>query len=175
MKPIEGFVACICEGAAERTIINILLENRLLCFRKDQLIDGRTIQCRKAKNFEEEYLSRGFSEKITVFRILDSHREDFKLSALYQQKVKVLNVITAPEIEMLIIHKLGKYSAYQKSGKKPSVYCKELLKTRSIKSEDFMRKFFSDVDQLVVAIHEHKSKSKQKKDELFLADLLISE
>ena len=52
---------------------------------------------------EEKYLRKGFLEKISVIRILDSRRENFKLSKAYEQKVDVINVITAPEIEMLII------------------------------------------------------------------------
>jgi len=42
-------------------------------------------------------------DKISVIRILDSRRENFKLSKAYEHKVDVINVITAPEIEMLII------------------------------------------------------------------------
>ena len=37
-----------------------------------------------------------------MIRILDSRRENFKISKAYQFMVDVINVITAPEIEMLI-------------------------------------------------------------------------
>lgn len=37
-----------------------------------------------------------------MIRILDSRREEFRLSKAYEQKIDVVNVITAPEIEMLI-------------------------------------------------------------------------
>lgn len=40
----------------------------------------------------------------------------------------VINVITAPEIEMLIIFNEDKYKEFKKSGKKPSDFCKEDLK-----------------------------------------------
>ena len=36
-----------------------------------------------------------------MIRILDSRREEFRLSKAYEQKVDVVNVITAPEIEIL--------------------------------------------------------------------------
>ena len=37
----------------------------------------------------------------TVFKMLDSRRENFRLSKAYADKVKVINVITVPEIETL--------------------------------------------------------------------------
>lgn len=43
------------------------------------------------------------------FRALDSRRENFKLSKAYAGKVDVINVITAPEIEMLIIFNEDKH------------------------------------------------------------------
>lgn len=38
----------------------------------------------------------------------------FKLSKTYEHKVQVVNVITAPEIEMLIICAEGKYREYER-------------------------------------------------------------
>ena len=61
------------------------------------------------KTFEERFLRKGFKDQISVIRILDSRREEFRLSKAYEQKVDVINVITAPEIEMLIIHSEGAY------------------------------------------------------------------
>ena len=47
------------------------------------------------------------SRSDTYGKILDSRREEFRLSKAYEQKIDVVNVITAPEIEMLIIHAEG--------------------------------------------------------------------
>ena len=54
----EGLVACICEGGAERTIIKILLDNDLLKFSNEQLLDGEILgkRDRSAKNFEKNHL-----------------------------------------------------------------------------------------------------------------------
>lgn len=41
----------------------------------------------------------------------------------YAGKVDVINVVTAPEIEMLIIFNEDKYKEFKKSGKKPSSSC----------------------------------------------------
>ena len=97
------YTACICEGGAERAILDLLLDHHMLIFEREDLIEEEVLRCRSAKEFEGKYLKKGFSEKITVYRILDSRRENFKLSKAYEQKVDVINVVTAPVIEMLII------------------------------------------------------------------------
>lgn len=97
------YTACICEGGAETVILNLLLEQNKLIFSKEDLLEGEILKSRKGKDFEMRYLKKDFAGKITVYRILDSRRENFKISKAYQHKVEVVNVITAPEIEMLII------------------------------------------------------------------------
>ena len=125
---LTKYIACICEGAAEKVIMELLLDANMLTFTQDDLLDGELIRCRSAKNFEEQYLRKGFTEKITVLRILDSRREQFKLSKAYEHKIDVINIITAPEIEMLVILNEGKYEDFKKSGKKPCDFCKTDLK-----------------------------------------------
>lgn len=124
--------ACICEGAAEAAILDVLLDNDLLIFRREEMLDEGVIRCRDGKTFEARYLRKGFNEKISVIRVLDSRRENFKLSKAYESKVDVVNVITAPEIEMLIIFNEDKYNEFKKSSKKPSIFCKENLKMSSV-------------------------------------------
>lgn len=46
------------------------------------------------------------------------------MSNVYKQKVDVINVVTAPEVEMLIICNEEKYKEFKNSGEKPGVYCK---------------------------------------------------
>jgi hypothetical protein len=117
-------------------------------------------------------LRKGFKDKISVIRILDSRRENFKLSKAYVDKVDVINVITAPEIEMLIIFNEDKYKEFKKSGKKPSVFCKENLKMAEVKSYDFVKSYFSDSTVLVAAIRKYHEMSKVPKGEYTLLDLL---
>lgn len=165
-------IACICEGVAEQTIIELLLDNDKLIFTYDDLLEGEPLRCRSAKVFEGQHLRKGFTNKITVLRILDSHRENFKLSKVYSHKIDVVNIVTAPEIEMLVILSEGKYNEYRKSGKKPSAYCKEHLKFSSVKSAEFLREYFKDISRLVNAINEYRRISKVKPNEYALADLL---
>lgn len=90
---LTKYVACICEGAAEKAIMEILLDADKLIFKRDDLLEGELLRCRSGKNFEEQHLRKGFTEKITVLRILDSRREQFKLSKAYEHKIEVINVI----------------------------------------------------------------------------------
>lgn len=166
------YVACICEGGAERAIIDLLLDNHMLVFDREQLLEEEVLRCRSAKEFEDKYLRKGFREKITVYRILDSRRENFKLSTIYQSKIDVINVVTAPEIEILIIYNEGKYKEFKNSVEKPSVYCKSTLRYKDVKSYDFIQKYFADINVLKRALHEYRRVSKVQKDEIALYDLL---
>lgn len=169
---LAKYKACICEGAAESAIIDILLDNGLLIFPREEMLEESVIRCRDGKRFEEKYLRKGFSGKISIIRILDSRREAFKLSKAYEHKVDVINVITAPEIEMLIIFSEGRYKEYKKSRKKPSTFCKEDLMMTGVKSYNFVKNYFSDPEMLVAAIMKYHEISKIRNGEYTLLDLL---
>ena len=136
------------------------------------MLEEEVIRCRDGKRFEEKYLRKGFKDKISVIRILDSRRENFKLSKAYEHKVDVINVITAPEIEMLIIFNEDKYKEFKKSGKKPSVFCKEDMKMVDVKAYDFVKRYFSNPEVLVAAIKKYHETSKIQRGEYTLLDLL---
>ena len=169
---LAKYKACICEGSAEEAIIDILLDNNLLIFERDEMLEEQVIRCREGKRFEERYLRKGFKEKISIIRILDSRREYFKLSRAYQDKVDVINIITAPEIEMLIIFTEDKYQEFKKSKKKPSDFCKEDLKMPNVKSYDYVKNYFANVSVLIDAIKKYNEISKIPKGEWTLLDLL---
>lgn len=168
----DKIVACICEGSAEHAIMDLLLENNAIQFQKENLLDEKIIRTRSGSEFEKNYLRKNFESKITVYRILDSRSEKFKLSKLYKDKVEVINVITAPEIEMLIIHNENQYDHFKKSGKKPSDYCKQDLKISDIKSYKFVKKYFSDINILISSICTYRQKAKIPNGEFTLYDLL---
>lgn len=169
---LAKYKACICEGSAENAIMDILLDHGLLIFDREEMLEEEVIRCREGKKFEEKYLRKGFMDKISVVRILDSRREEFKLSKAYAGKVDVINVITAPEIEMLIIFNEDKYKELKKSGKKPSRFCKEDLRMAEVKTYDFVKNYFSDPKVLVAAIKKYHEISKLQKGEFTLLDLL---
>lgn len=163
-------IACLCEGSMEQAIMEILLDNNRLIFEREQLLEEEILRCRSAKNFERDYLNKTTNEMITVYRILDSTNENFKLSGPYIKRVTVVNIITAPEIEMLVIHAEGKYDDYSRKRMKPSDYVKQYLKLGKIKSYEFAKRYFANHEVLVEAIQQYKQKSANKSGTL--ADLL---
>ena len=169
---LSKYKACICEGSSEQAIMDLLLDQELLIFNRDEMIEEKVIRCRQGKKFEQKYLRKGFKDKISVIRVLDSRNENFKISKAYQHKIDVINVITAPEIEMLIVFAEDKYKEFKKSNKKPSDFCKEDLSMSGVKAYDFVYSYFSDTDKLIRAIQEYHSISKIRKDEFTLLDLL---
>lgn len=171
------YIACICEGGAERAILDLLLDNHQLIFEREDLIEEEVLRCRSGKEFEERYLRKGFKEKITIYRILDSRGERFNLSKAYAHKVDVKNVITAPEIEKLIICNEGKHEDYLREARKnpqlkPSTYCKSNLRYKNVKSYDFVKEYFADIQVLVKALYEYRRISKVRCGEMTLGDLL---
>jgi len=178
--PLTKYIACICEGEAERAIVDLLLENKLLIFERSQMLDEEVIRSRGAKEFETRYLRKEFDDKITVIRVLDSRSENFKISKTYEHKIEIINVVTAPEIEMLIIFSEQKFSDYQKSRKKPSDFCKQNLKMgKNVKHYDFVRNYFSESSKLITAIKDYDAHVKKAKNlpkgTYTLSDLLIQE
>ena len=107
------YIACICEGGAERAIMDILLDNHMLIFERGELLDEEVLSCRKGKEFEEKYLGKGFSDKITIYRVLDSRSEEFKLSKAYKEKIDIVNLITAPEIECWLFVMKGNLQSFR--------------------------------------------------------------
>lgn len=65
---LAKYKACICEGSAEAAIIDILVDNGLLIFTREEMLDESVIRCRNAKKFEERYLRKGFTDQISVIQ-----------------------------------------------------------------------------------------------------------
>lgn len=174
--PSSSLIACICEGGAETAIMDILLDNDLLIFNREQMIEERILPRTSVKDFERRYLRMAYDQKILILRVIDSRAEKFNLSKAYLCQVDVINVITAPEIEMLIIVSKKKYDEYCRSSfKKPSEYCKSVLGFKRVKSPEFIRDYFSDPNFLIESIKEYNRVHKQKNTEASLYDLIKPE
>ena len=175
---LDEYVACMYEGEAERAVLDILLDNDKLIFSREELLEEEPIARCKPKDFERRYLRKSFLGKISLLRVIDSRTEQFNLSKAYESKVNIKTIITAPEIEMLIIlaeNRLKDFIKYENKRKhenKPSTFCKEILKYHDVKSYDFIIEYFSDVELLLKAIKEYKRVSKIKKNEYSLYDII---
>ena len=172
----DYLIICICEGTAEEDVINWFLDEDMLLFSRDDLIGktrGKVTRTRKAKRIESEILSYDFDKEVVIFRIVDSKNEKFKLGNLYKERHDVINYITNPEIEVLMITKCGDLDKYTKkfSHQKPSEYAKAYYKVKNIKSQGTFCDFFEgDINLLNEALKEHKSK--KGKGHLTIYDLL---
>jgi len=50
---LAKYKACICEGSAEEAIVDILLDNDLLIFTCEEMLEEQVIRCREGKRFED--------------------------------------------------------------------------------------------------------------------------
>lgn len=172
--------AILCEGAAEQAILEILLENDVLTIKKESLFEEKVFRERGAESFFKKYMRVDLNEKVMIYRILDSKNENFKIKNKikkdFQGKYEVVDIVTSPEIEMLVIISEERFIDYSKvkSKVKPSEYCKQSLKLRRIKEYNFIRDYFSDVNHLVSVIKQYHSLMKVNNDNvsLTLYDLL---
>ena len=57
---LAKYKACICEGSAENAIMDILLDNALLIFTREEMLEEEIICCRDGKHFEEKYFKKRF-------------------------------------------------------------------------------------------------------------------
>ena len=55
---LAKYKACICEGAAENAIMDILLDKELLVFSREEMLEESVIRCRDGKKFEQKYLRK---------------------------------------------------------------------------------------------------------------------
>jgi len=73
---------------------------------------------------------------------------------------------------MLIIHNKGKYNEFNRFGKKPSDFSKVNLQIHNVKSYDFVKAYFDDLESLMSAIWEYKRTADIQRGEFTLAELL---
>ena len=168
----EEYVICICEGAAEQTIIELLLDHNSLAFAHDNLVGREVTRKRKSSEIQSSFLNRAYQRRVNILRILDSKKDSFKLPSLYAERYPVHNIYTRPEIEMLLIIAEGqskKYLQKEKSRYKPSAYCAEVLfPGKHIKSREFIQDYFTDINKLHNAIRlYHEQAGKQGEAHLF--------
>lgn len=179
-----GHVICISEGSAEEVIIKKLFNNDKLIFKngdiygEDKLIRSFS-RTRPSRKFAKENLEMDYGERhINILRILDSKTENFNLGKIYEERVnsgeiRIFNILTRPEIEMLIIINEGYYEKFtnKTKGLNANVYCKNEFNMKQVKSNDFVSSYFYDIEILVNSIREYK-RLHSEKDEYCLFDLL---
>jgi len=165
----DKYILCICEGNAEKDIMNILLEDDLLIFNRDGLIEEKVHKRMSVKKIEDNYLGLTYKKDLVILRIIDSRNEKFTLSKAYRGRFEILTAITNPEIEILIVIDKGDYDEFckNKSKEKPSEFCKRVYNYKSIKRKGFMKNYFKDSKKLLDSIKEHNRYKNNKMVTLF--------
>ena len=170
-------VFILCEGPSEKHMIDILIAAEMLKYYAPDLEGLEPLHVRAASDFERDYLD-GQMDNIVIYRIIDSKSKgnlNFKLSKAYQDKAKIINCVTSPEIEMLYIIAGGKYNEYTrkfKSSMSPKQYVSSKMKIRKPNTRDAIYSYFSDPTLLRFAILEYKRVSNNPKHVKSIAELL---
>ena len=60
----DEYVICICEGAAEQAIIELLLDHTSLVFSKDNLVGKEVTRKRKSSEIQTAFLNRAYQRRI---------------------------------------------------------------------------------------------------------------
>lgn len=180
-KLVNKYIICSCEGTAEESIIDLLLDNEKLCFKRSDLVDGECTRIRQGKKIASDFFGRAYGKDIAILRILDREQENFKLPKIYRIRsdISVFNIVTKPEIEILHIiaeNLLDDFNSHRKHEKdlKPSEYCKAHFQKSNVKTKDFILQFYgNDIDKLLRAIASYRSRMQQQS--YSLSDILDCE
>ena len=165
-------IVVVCEGNCEVELISWLLDNQKLIFTDQDILDHQPFHARQPKRMLPVLNVLSPEEEILFYRIGDTLNDKFDISCfgeIRQEHIKVINVCTTPEIEILIIICEGLYDECLKV--KSIISPKEFVKSH-IKDYDSFADYVSSHD-IVWAIKRYKSLKKLKrKNDIFLADLL---
>lgn len=167
----DSHVFFVCEGTFEEVAICILRDADRLVMTAENVID--ITRKRVAADIQGKYLNVEYDWPVAIARIIDSKNERFSLGNLYRDRYPVVNIYTRPEAEMLTIVREGRFSDYSKykSSMKPSIYCKQVLGLKQVKSRKFLKDYW-DANSLANAACEYQRLQNLSKGEVCLADLL---
>lgn len=169
----DYYYAFIVEGATEKSIIEIFLENNRFTFSSDSVINydqidgldspyrgpGKFYGC--PENFTDKYLNQEYEEKKIIILLVEDRDPAYKINPIYDEKIQdIYHVITKPEIEFIEILYDDNRSEFETSRRKhkklkPSEF---LAETRGMKMAEVKRgirtkvKFQENIDKLIQAI-----------------------
>lgn len=90
----DKYILCLCEGNAEKEIIEKLLDHELLIFNNRNLIDRRVFKRMRVRAVEERFLGYAYEKEVVILRVIDSNKEKFNLSKPYKGRFDIINIIT---------------------------------------------------------------------------------
>lgn len=169
----DYYYAFIVEGATEKSIIEIFLENNRFTFSSDSVInydqiDGLDSPYRGSdkfygcpENFTDKYLNQEYEEKKIIILLVEDRDPAYKINPIYDEKIQdIYHVITKPEIEFIEILYDDNRSEFETSRRKhkklkPSEFLAETrgMKMAEVKSGIRTKvKFQENIDKLIQVI-----------------------
>ena len=172
----------MCEGPNEETIINILLDNDLLRFTKDDLIGLKPYNVRQLKNPTIISELKRYNKPVIIYRIGDTQNDKIAIPKELKKIVsqdRIFKFCTKPELEMILIINENLISKYNKvkSSVKPKTFAKQNIVFNNRKYDnscEFYKEYYfgERVSFLISNIKEYKKNKKHNREEGYLADLL---
>lgn len=175
-------ILLMCEGKNEEVILNILLDNNMLKFTRDDLIGLKPYAVRQLNLPVLITELKHNASKVYVYRIGDKQSDKLSIPSELKNiviKDNIFKFCTKPEFEILLIINEGLLKNYEKVKNKMSAksFAKEYIKLNGKKydqSTEFIKEYYgNDVNNLVNNIKEYKRyKKSHARDELYLVDIL---
>lgn len=171
----------MCEGANEKKIIDLLLENDKLKVSADDLLGRITYHARQIKKSPMVMGQlRIYGGDVEVWRIGDKQTDKLDIPVEFRAQIKkVTKFCTLPELEILLILSEKKFREYEKgkSQKHPKNFAKEniIFNRRRYKGDtQFYEDYYgADINKLTKAIQEYKQRNHaHKNDEHYLIEIL---
>ncbi len=171
----------MCEGANEKKIIDLLLENEKLKVSADDLLGRITYHARQIKKSPMVMGQlRIYGGDVEVWRIGDKQTDKLDISVEFRTQIKkVTKFCTLPELEILLILSEKKFKEYEKgkSQKHPKDFAKENIifnRHRYKGDTQFYEEYYgTDINKLTKAIQEYRQRNHaHKNDEHYLIEIL---
>ena len=171
----------MCEGANEKKIIDMLLENKKLIVNEDDLLGQITYHARQIKKSPMVMGQlRIYGGDVEIWRIGDKQTDKLDIPLEFKSKIKkVTKFCTLPELEILLILSEKKFKEYEKgkSQKHPKDFAKDNIvynKSKYKGDTKFYEAYYgNDINKLIKAIQEYKQRNHaHKNDEHYLVEIL---
>lgn len=163
-------IACFYEGTTEKAILDMLIDQDMLIFTRDNLVDEaflpmQDLAQKKINIFCERVLRQVDEDEKMDILIVQDRSIVPKFANLYREKIGTIYILqTKPEIEMLLIHHHNLYDQYQKEKSKmgPKKFLSQKLRIpeKNLTSYKVLQeKYPAEVFQKAIIKHSEVSKS----------------
>lgn len=181
---LKNKILLLCEGKNEEKLLEILLDEGALIFKKEDLLELRAFPI--PYNIKSPFIISSIihnGEQIDIIRVKDSQNDNIVIPReikKYVSKDRVYDYCTKPEIEMLLIFNENLMNEYLKvkSKVKPKTFAKNNIVYKGHRydnSTQFYDEYYGGKEnkgKLVNNIKGYRKYQTNKHGEKYLADLL---